>query len=137
MTEPTEPKPAPKPAIDTKSLAEVANRVDLVSVRLVKVAAELKSTVSEAPRPLSLNFSYKTSWVSDDSRPGFDLLFEISASLEHPASEGAPVSRLFDGELRFLLEYSLPEVLPSDWSDKISLFTKVNGPVNAWPYARA
>jgi len=142
MTDSTEQqKPAintkqPKSTIDTKTLAEVANRVDLVSVRLVKVAAELKST-SEASRPLSLNFSYKTSWVRDDPRPGFNLLFEISASLEHPAANSTPASKLFDGELRFLLEYSLPEVFPGDWSDKISLFTKVNGPVNAWPYARA
>src|SRR6266851_3361138 len=71
MTDSTEQqKPAintkqPKSTIDTKTLSEVANRVDLVSVRLVKVAAELKST-SEAPRPLSLNFSYKTSWVRAD-----------------------------------------------------------------------
>lgn len=135
---PTDSAAQKKPPFDPKALADVANRVELDGVRLSELEAKTPARPMLSEAALFLGFSYNSALRRCDDRPGFDVIFTFQCGLdEKTEKEGAKGTRLLDLRAVFTLEYRLPEVPPSDWTERLETFARVNGVVNAWPYVRS
>jgi hypothetical protein len=125
------------PVIDTKALAEVANKVNLGSVRFTRLGARLLGDPISLGSLLTLNFSFRVPWYRQEKRPGFDALFEFSCSIEDGGQSSPDRRRILEFEASLLLEYLTPENLGQEWNGKIDLFAQINAVSNAWPYIRS
>jgi len=129
-----------KPKIDVRQLADVANRVELTAINLLQLSCKGPDGVELADGTLVMDYEYKTAARRRDTRPGFDVRFDLKVEIKtitRAKGEGAVgASSVVACDLSYALEYRLPEVAPQDWNERIGLFAQVNGVVNAWPYAR-
>ena len=121
--------------IDPKRLAEVANLVELDSVRVIELATKLVGAPSSPNAALVMEFEFAPRWRRADARPGIDVLFDFDCSLSERIEEKSHA--LFNFKIVLELKYRLPEKPPSDWDERFDQFAGVNGVVNAWPYVRS
>jgi hypothetical protein len=115
--------------------AEVAARVDLVTVQLTSVNARLLRSVPGGWPEFRLEWNAETSWLKVDVLPGFMVNFRLKARVDQMENGvGAPA---LEFESIHSLYYRIASGVPDGWGEKIQAFAISNGLVNAWPYARA
>lgn len=124
---------------DPRVLAEVANAVDIRTVRVQRVHGEIGIAPEDLPPQFGVAFRFAPVWRSVPKRPGFDVRVEVKLIGAEKVEDNTwpDTPPVFALEAAVVVEYLWNKPPPDDAAERLAVFSGVNGVVNAWPYLRA